>query len=589
MSRLRPTLESRRGDELVAHVVTSADAVWFQGHFPGMPILPGVAMLALVEDAIAAFWPDPDHAPVEIRAFHRVRFRQMIAPGQNLRVRVRQTQPDRLRFTVEAGGRPASTGECLTASIAEAKVEPSSPAQLLPTSPARLAARFCSDGTTVAAIAERASRLCRLASGERPAQVCVASEDRAEVAAVVLAGLSGSVMALFPPGLSPDALAAVHRLHGFSHWLGPAAWRTDLPEALAATHVDLAGAGAGAAAGAVELGAVDQPCVFLHTGGTTGTPRSWAKTPRNLLDEVGILVRGLAAGPHDHILATVPPHHIYGLLFSVLLPLCSGASVERLSPFFPQEIADRIARTSATVLVSTPAHLKVLANVMTGPHRLRLVLSSGAPLSATDAKAFFAATGLWPLEVYGSTETGGIAIRRQGADAENGGEGALVAWHPLPGVSCRLDGDRLAVRSSFISADVPRDSDGFFATADLASMRPDGSFDLAGRADGVVKVGGKRVLLPEIEKAIVGLPKVADAVVLALPSDSGRGQDIVALVASSRPAEELVRELREQLPSPSWPRRLRTIDAIPTTPSGKRDRARICQLLDVAAGEGTGG
>ena len=163
---------------------------------------------------------------------------------------------------------------------------------------------------------------------------------------------------------------------------------------------------------------------------------------------------------------------------------------------------------------------------------------------------------------------------------------AASPWHPLPGVACRLDGEVLAVRSPFISGDVPFDADGFFQTADLATLRTDGSFDLAGRADGVVKVGGKRVLLPEIEMAIVALAQVSDAVVLALPSDSGRGQDIVALVASSRPADELLRELREQLPSPSWPRRLRTVETIPTTPSGKRDRAAILQLLDVPGDEG---
>jgi acyl-coenzyme A synthetase/AMP-(fatty) acid ligase len=292
-------------------------------------------------------------------------------------------------------------------------------------------------------------------------------------------------------------------------------------------------------------------------------------------------VHGLQVDSEDHILATVPPYHIYGLLFSVLLPLCSGATVERTSPFFPQEIAERIAETSATILVSTPAHLRALANVMTGPHRLRLVLSSGAPLSAADAQGFFARTGLWPLEVYGSTETGGIAIRRQDV--------AEAPWHPLPGVTCRLDGELLAVRSVFTSSDVSVDDDGFFRTADLATLRPDGSFDLGGRADGVVKVGGVRVLLPEIEKAILALSQVSDAVVLALPSDSGRGQDIAALVASPRPADEILRELRAVLPSASWPRRLRTVDVIPTTPSGKRDRSLILDLLAATGVDASGG
>lgn len=578
MPRLRPTLESRQGDELVAHVVASADAAWFQGHFPGMPILPGVALLAMVEDALARFWADAEHGPVEIRAFQRIRFRQILSPGANLRIRVRQAQPDRLRFTVEHAGLPASTGECLVAAVSEAKSNRRSLEDLFPSAPARLGAKFCPDGTTVADLAERASQLSRLRSPDGPARICVASEDRVEVAAAVLAALAGKTLALFPPALAADAMRATHALRPFSHWMGPSAWRAELPGDFGATHV--ANLDALVGAGPSGLGPTDEPRIFLHTGGTTGAPRSWAKTARNLLEEVGILVHGLQASPEDHILATVPPHHIYGLLFSILLPLCSGATVERSSPFFPQEIADRIARTSATILVSTPAHLKALASVMTKSHRLRLVLSSGAPLSAGDAKDFFTSTGLWPLEVYGSTETGGIAIRRQDV--------AEASWHCLPGVACRLDGEALAVRSPFISGDVPFDADGFFETADLATLRPDGSFDLAGRADGVVKVGGKRVLLPEIEKALVAQAQVSDAVVLALPSDSGRGQEIVALVASSRPADEILRQVREQLPSPSWPRRLRTVEAIPTTASGKRDRAAILRMLDVPAGEGTG-
>lgn len=579
MSRPRPTLEFRQGDELVAHAVVSADAVWFQGHFPGMPILPGVALLAMVEDAIERLWGNADHPSVEIQAFHRVRFRQMLSPGANLRIRVRQSQPDRLRFTVEHDGLPASTGECVVAAVSESRADGGSIAELLPRTPTRLTTRFCSDGTTVAEIVERASRISGLRSADGPARICVATEDRAEVAAALLAALSGQVLALFPPALSADAVRATHSLRPFSHWLGPAAWQAELSDLLAAGPVEDAGRAGGGAPG--SLGPADKPCVFLHTGGTTGKPRSWAKTPRNLLGEVGVLVRCLQVLPQDHILATVPPHHIYGLLFSVLLPLCSGASVERFSPFFPQEIGARVAGTSASILVSTPAHLKALAKVMTGPGRLRLVLSSGAPLSAADAKDFFASTGLWPLEVYGSTETGGIAIRRQDV--------ADAPWRPLPGIACRPDGEALAVRSPFISGDVPFDADGFFSTADLATVRPDGSFELSGRADGVVKVGGKRVLLPEIEKAIVALAEVTDAVVLALPSDSGRGQEIVALVASARPADEILRRLREQLPSPSWPRRLRTVDAIPHTPSGKRDRAAILRLLDLPAGQGTGG
>lgn len=94
--------------------------------------------------------------------------------------------------------------------------------------------------------------------------------------------------------------------------------------------------------------------------------------------------------------------------------------------------------------------------------------------------------------------------------------------------------------------------------------------------------------LPDIEKILAALDRVQDAVVMALPSESGRGQDIVALVASNRPAGDITLELREKLPSPSWPRRLRCVPAIPTTSVGKRDRVAILELLAVPTREPSG-
>ena len=578
MGRLRPTLEFRRGDELVTHVLASPGAVWFQGHFPNAPLLPGVAMLAMVEESVRLFWQDAVHPALRIVSFRRIRFRQRVEPGANLRVRVRQRQTNELRFAVEVGGRAACTGECSV--VAE-----SSPSDSGLTGVDRAAqpwagrasALFSLDGTLFAEVALRALGLCELPSAAPRPCVCVASEDRVEVAAAVLAALSGAIETVFPAALSPEALLASFGTRPFSHWLGPAEWSSSVA-GLAARRVE--DALPTPRRRDLHVGNSDGPCIFLQTGGTTGQPRLWQKTAGNLLGEVASHVHALQVETGDHIVATASPHHIYGLLFSVMLPLVSHATVERVSPFFPQEIALRIEKTSATILVSTPAHLRALSGSLTSRHQLRLVLSSGAPLSAADAASFFARTGLWPLEVYGSTETGGIAVRRQ--------DGEEACWSPLPRVACRVEDDVLCVRSPFVSSDARKDQDGFFSTADLAQERLDGRFELLGRADGVVKVGGKRVALPDIEKIIAALDRVQDAVVMALPSESGRGQEIVALVASDRPAGDILRELREKLPSPSWPRRLRCVPAIPITSVGKRDRVAILELLAVPTREPPG-
>jgi acyl-CoA synthetase (AMP-forming)/AMP-acid ligase II len=574
MVRLRPTLEFRRGDELVTHVLALPGAVWFQGHFPSGPLLPGVGMLAMVDESVALFWTDDLHPPVRIESFRRVRFRQRVEPGTNLRVRVCQVQPDSLRFSVEVGGFAACTGECRV--IVESSVGDGLRSRSNPVAPwvGRATAAFSSDGTAFATVASRASALCELAAtGARP-RVCVASEDRVEVAAAVLAALTGAIEVVFPAAFSPGALLDSYAARPFSHWLGPAEWQPKVAGLAAERIADVLPSPRPFVG---QVRDADAARLFLQTGGTTGQPRLWQKTAGNLLGEVARHAYALQVEADDHILATVTPHHIYGLIFSVLLPLVSDATVERVSPFFPQEIAERIEKTSATILVSTPAHLRALAASLAGRHNLRLVLSSGAPLAAADAAAFFARTGLWPLEVYGSTETGGIAVRRQDlADAP---------WSPLPGVDWRVEGDVLCVRSAYVSPDAGKSEDGYFRTADRAQERADGRFDLLGRADGVVKVGGKRVALPDLEKIIASLDRVEDAVVMALSSESGRGQEIVALVASDRPAGDITRELREKLPSPSWPRRLRCVPAIPTTAAGKRDRVAILELLALAARE----
>ena len=574
MVRLRPTLEFRRGDELLTHVVASPDATWFAGHFPARPLLPGVAMMDLVDDSIRAFWPDAEHAALEVTAYRRVRFRQRVEPHASLRVRVRRVDGERLRFAVELGGSAACTGECSVRAAPRAAA------------PALLAERtwsgidftgracFAADGTSLAAVLDLARQMVGLSADGSRARICVASEDRVEVAAAVVAALAGGIEAIFPPALTAEAVVATARLRDFSFWLGPAAWTGALAQIAAARFA--AGPAAGLA-GDWPLGDPARARIFLQTGGSTGQPQLWPKTAVNLLAEVAAQMHGLRVEPDDHILATVPPHHIYGLLFSVLLPLCASATVERTALFYPQEIAARVAASGATILVSTPAHLRALATATWGEHRLRLVLSSGAPLAAADARAFFARTGRWPLEIYGSTETGGIAVRRQDGDD--------CPWLPMPAVECRCEEDVLAVRSPYVSPSPDVPPDGFFRTADLAGLRPDGRFDLLGRSDGIVKVGGQRVALASIEQELLALPGVTDAVALALPSPSGRGQEIVALVASARAAADLGRELRQRLASPSWPRRIRCVPALPVTPSGKRDREAMLKLLEGDEGE----
>jgi acyl-coenzyme A synthetase/AMP-(fatty) acid ligase len=140
----------------------------------------------------------------------------------------------------------------------------------------------------------------------------------------------------------------------------------------------------------------------------------------------------------------VSHQHIYGLLFNVLWPLAAGRAIDAKTYYFPQELLGVLAERDR-LLVSSPAYIKRLPARparATISNRLRAVFSSGGPLSfdvACEAKRLL---GLVPIEVYGSSETGGIAWRQQRTSMDD-------AWTAMPGIAWGIDSEAgvLEVRS----------------------------------------------------------------------------------------------------------------------------------------------
>jgi 3-hydroxymyristoyl/3-hydroxydecanoyl-(acyl carrier protein) dehydratase len=75
---------------ITAEAQVPADCVWFDGHFPNMPILPGVAQLMLVTDLLNRALK----RPVAVQSISRVRFKQMIRPDDTIAVSLSPTQKD---------------------------------------------------------------------------------------------------------------------------------------------------------------------------------------------------------------------------------------------------------------------------------------------------------------------------------------------------------------------------------------------------------------------------------------------------------------------------------------------------------------
>ena len=142
-----------------------------------------------------------------------------------------------------------------------------------------------------------------------------------------------------------------------------------------------------------------------------------------------------------------------------------------------------------------------------------------------------------------------------------------------------MTGSRLSVKSDFASPEMERDAEGFCLTGDEVREDKNNHFVLLGRADGIVKVAGKRVDLLDVQNKIKTLPTVSDAVVLALPTEKGRESIIAAVVACDLTETHLKKLLTDLLEPYAVPRRVKIVSSIARTATGKIDRRRTEQLL----------
>jgi len=345
--------------------------------------------------------------------------------------------------------------------------------------------------------------------------------------------------------------------------------------------------GAAALATAGFAGALfgDMPALVVFTSGSTGAAQAIPKKLSQLASEVETLdaLFGRAAGDAA-VLATVSHQHIYGLLFKVLWPLSTGRAIHAMSITYPEDLAPAMA-AGPCVLIASPAHLKRLPDHLdwSGAARmLRTVFSSGGPLAPETALSVGGLLGEIPVEVYGSSETGGVAWRQRSRCGDD-------SWLPFPTVDWRLgeDDDTLEVRSPHL------EDDNWLALADRAARSGEKRFLLLGRSDRIVKIEEKRISLSAMEATLLASGLAAEARVILCEPAPGERQRLAAFIvptaegramldADGKPAlnARLRAALASTVEAVALPRRWRYLDQMPVNAQGKTTLAALLSLLD---------
>ena len=309
--------------------------------------------------------------------------------------------------------------------------------------------------------------------------------------------------------------------------------------------------------------------ILLYTSGSTGRPKAVTKTVSLLDAEARVTTELFGANLARTTLAScVDPAHLYGLTFSIWMPMALGIPLcgKRL---LSQEDFTRL--TGPLAVIATPTFLRYLDTNLPEINA-KFLLSAGGKLEESAIALAHKVFGCAVSEIYGSTEAGVVGTRRHAVGSVE------TLWSFCPSVHLKdATNDVITIRT-------PLTESGFFTLEDRLKFTDAEHFTLLGRLDRIVKIGEERISLDEINSVVkekLGFSSYAVGI--------KRGSQCrIGLVIEENKEHPFVREeipkylntLRGALPQVALPRFWRVVPRFPTNERGKLDRRKMEALFD---------
>lgn len=326
----------------------------------------------------------------------------------------------------------------------------------------------------------------------------------------------------------------------------------------------------------------------LSSSGTTGVPKRALLTRGAFAASAEASAKNLGWTPRDRWLLCMPIAHIGGL--SIATRCLAARSTVVVQPRFDEHaVLEAIRGREITLLSVVPAMLeRLLAADSAGAlARPRAILVGGAA-ARDDLLAECRARGVSVLATYGLTE----ACSQVTCQAPGSREAfpPRTSGRPLSGVELAILGPegapafagfegRIAVRGPTLmlgyDGEPPLASSAWFDTGDHGRLVEGGHLEVLGRRVDLIVTGGENVSPVEVEGRLRRVPGVADAMVFGV-EDRHWGQVVAAAIVAQGPSFDLAalaRSIRADLASFKRPRLVCVVNALPTTPAGKLDRA----------------
>ncbi|RLA23451.1 MAG: hypothetical protein DRQ62_06315 [Gammaproteobacteria bacterium] len=327
-----------------------------------------------------------------------------------------------------------------------------------------------------------------------------------------------------------------------------------------------------------------------YTSGTTGSSKGVVLSHQSILQRVEVATKALSLTPDDAVLWVLPM--AFHFLVTVLVYIRSGARMIVCKDLLAQTIIHDANQHQATFLYASPMHFRLLAADASGElmPTLKNAISTSAGLPFNIAEAFAKRFNLAVTQAYGIIEIGLPLLDGLFGKAKS----PQSVGFPAVGFSVALLNDdnktvaegevgRLAIRGpgmfdAYLKPWKAVDQvmvDGWFMTGDLAQRDVDGRIVICGREKSMINVSGNKAFPEEIE-AVLDRHSEIEASRVYGQVHSLMGEIVCAEVVLVKNAvldvEDVLRFCRVQLSTYKVPQRLKQVEHITQTQSGKLKR-----------------
>lgn len=340
------------------------------------------------------------------------------------------------------------------------------------------------------------------------------------------------------------------------------------------------------------LPCAQEEAAVVFTSGSTGLPRPVRLSHAALWWASACFRDGFEYSPGSHVVGVCAPlSHIGGFNGTTLDTFSHGGTLVVVGPSFdPVRTLECVQRHRIAMMFVVPTMARALleANESVGADLSSWVrpLVGGDALTPALAERMRRA-GLAPIHVWGMTETGGAgAMAAPDSRAPAGSIG-----RPFPYVDLRIVGADSAAAEPGALGTIEVRGPGvvtgheWLNTGDLGFVDADGWVHLVGRAHRMINTGGELVAPPRVEAALMELEEVREALVVGVPDETW-GEVVGAVLVPSPGADaaslspaSLAAALGGALAPWERVRRVRLVDALPLTATGKPSPAAARELL----------